>query len=83
MVHTHLTVIPEGVHFKGNKFFSCFEATLSGQYHAIIIMEIMMTMMGIRDVPGDHFGCFFEHCSKGGGGSNPCSKILEQILYNF
>ena len=26
---------------------------------------------------------FFEHCSKGGGGSNPCSKILEQILYDF
>ena len=25
----------------------------------------------------------FEHCSKRGGGSNPCSKILEQILYDL
>ena len=29
----------------------------------------------LRDVPGDHFGCFFEHCSKGGGDQTHVQKF--------
>ena len=37
----------------------------------------------IRDGIVPQIRSFFEHCSKGRGGSNPWSKILEQILYDF
>ena len=31
-------------------------------------------MIYIRDVPQDQIVCFFEHCSKGGGGVKPMFK---------
>ena len=38
-----------------------YQYTEQGYYQNRLIFS-----MGVSDVPGDHFGCFFEHCSKGG-----------------
>ena len=43
----------------------------------------LLQVMQVRGALVPQIRSFFEHCSKRGGGSNPCSKILEQILYDF
>ena len=41
-----------------------------------------LTMLSIRGAILRQIRIFFEHCSKGGG-SNPCSKNMLQILYDY
>ena len=41
----------------------------------------MKNTVKIREAIPHQLCSFFEHRSKGGGGSNPCSKILLQIFY--
>ena len=45
--------------------------------------RILFQLFQLRGATRDQIRSFFEHCSKRGGGSKPCPKILEQILYDF
>ena len=36
----------------------------------------------VREAIGYQIGCFFTHCVKGVGGSNPCVKIYVVDLYH-
>ena len=47
------------------------------------ILPSRMGECGVRGALLLQIRSLFEHCSKRGGGSKPCSKILEQILYDF
>ena len=50
---------------------------------AMIIILIIIIIIIIRGAILRQIRIFFEHCSKGGGGANPCSKNMLQILYDY
>ena len=48
----------------------------------VFFKVIIVLTMVVREAILYQIGCFFTHCVKGGGGSNPCVKIYVANLYH-
>ena len=51
--------------------------------HTTNIWNYWYLVWAVRGAILHQIRIFFEHCSKGGGGSNPCSENMLQILYDL